>query len=261
MNTIYKNFISPLVVILTITLVFSETYSVLGQDLTPPAPKEPSSDLSMPEPVVFQEIKGSASLPVELELGFALDVGGMIIPGNWEVEGKVISHDNRTITFLTEKNETAHLVYRLPKGFQIGLEKEDGLFIQRELRGFQTSMGYRIMLHGPDSIEVASGILQGESPHEVGITEGLVLFQEKASKEVMTESQYETTYWVPVFAVTEEGKIKLDLFEPIDLKIHGMMYRVMIRQSNMVEPTKGYDHVAKGAGYIMEYIVLSGSKL
>ena len=69
-------------------LIFSLTLMLLlilgggelwAQEMKPPVPKESSSNLKMPKPVMAAEIKGQANLPESLRLGFAMDLSGMRI--------------------------------------------------------------------------------------------------------------------------------------------------------------------------------------
>lgn len=255
MKTTHLKFTKPLVQILILTFILHGSISIFGQEMKPPAPKEPSSNLQLPEPVVFQEIKGSASLPEELILGFALDLGGVILPGNWDVQGKVVSSDNRVITFSTEQGQTGHLVYRLPKGFQLLLADDDVVKLKRNMNGYQTSLGNKFTLLSSDSLEIASGVLPGEFPHKVMIQDGLTLQQEKEVGSLLSESKFELTYMVPVYALTEDGKIKLTLFEPEVIKLDNTRYRIMILQSSKIVSQDKFEETSEGNGYILEYVV------
>lgn len=257
MKTTNSNTYASSVIILIIAIVATISIPLFAQDLTPPKPIVASSELQMPEPIQFQELKGRASLPDELKLGLAIDLDGIVLMGNWKIQAKVVSIDNRIITFVSEKEETGHLVYRLPKGFELSLETEEKIGLQRTMVGNQTALGYQFFLRGSNTLELAAGNILNEIPHRIKLLDGLLLEQNKKTTGILIENQYETHYNVPVVARTKDRAIKLNLFEQEIFKVQGNTYKIMVIQSTLIKPSKKYEEVSEGAGYLLEYVLIS----
>ena len=95
------------------------TRQASAEDLKLPVPERASSTLEVPKPVRAERLKGKASLPEELKLGFALDLADTLVTGDWDVVGKIMSHKDRRVSFKTENGADGRVVYRLPKGLEL----------------------------------------------------------------------------------------------------------------------------------------------
>ena len=127
MRTIHQKYNCILVINLCVILLIS-SLAVQAQEMKPPKPKDASTDLVIPGPLEVQEIQGNATLPGDLVLGFALDLNGELMMGNWDLKGKVATHGDRLISFNTDQGQAGNLAYRLPKGFNI--EVKNGELLQ-----------------------------------------------------------------------------------------------------------------------------------
>ena len=255
MNTICKIYLKRWALGPTLVLVVFWTVSVLAQE-TPPAPKEPVSDLKMPKPVMFQELKGKANLPKQLKMGFGLDLAGKILSGNWDVKGKITAVDNEKVVFTTEKGETGNLVFRLPKGVRLSLAADELVSIKRTMRGYRAALGYKLVVANMEMLAITSGRLFGDSPQKVKIWDGLILEQGQKLGQTLSESKYETTYQAPVYLITDGRRIQLALGEAHEVTVQRKTYKVMIHKSSKIVPTKEYENVAEGSGYVLEYVAV-----
>jgi len=246
-----------LALILTLSIGLMLPVSAYCQVESPPPPKEPSSDLRMPEAVKHQDKKGNASVPEDSKLAFALDLSGIIKTGDWHIEGKVSSTENSAISFVTDKDETGHFVYRLPKDFRLTIEEKDWISIDRTMAGYGASLGYKLSVSGKDSLELASGKLYGNNPQQVKLSKDIILKQDTAFGKVVSESKYETIYHVPVAIMYDRKILQLDPNKTIGVEIHGIKYNLLITRSFLGIPSKGYEGVVEGSGYSLEYILVS----
>lgn len=247
----------PLAAILVLALVVCTADLARGQELKPPEPKKASTNLVLPKAVVFQEEQGLAILPKQLGLGFAVDLAGRIVLGDWAIEGKVTAVSTENVAFTTNKNEPGHLVFRLPKGFELPLAVGDPVSITRKTSGYQASLGYYLVVASDDQPVMASGRQFGISFQKTKMLDGFALEQDPAAEQVLTESKYETIYQVPIGYIADGEAVKLIPGEARQVTIQGQEFEVMILRSFRVVPTKEYEGVAEGSGYILEYVMVA----
>lgn len=224
---------------------------------TPPKPKEPATILSMPAAIEPEVVRGKASLPEELVLGFALDVGDTVLAGDWDVVASVIGLENRTVIFKTEKGEIGHLVYRIPKGMQFPLlEPKQPISIKRNLRGYEASLGYQLQVTSEDALMLSSGRIFGGKPQEAAISQRLLLQQIPDKATVLSESKYETIYQVPVYLIVDKKPVELKLGELTEFMLDGKIFLIMVTESSNVIPNEEYKGVVEGKGYALEYVLV-----
>lgn len=224
---------------------------------TPPKPKEPATTLSMPATIESKVIRGKASLPEELVLGFALDVGDIVLAGDWNVVASVTGLENRTVIFRTEKGEIGHLVYRVPKGMRFPLLKpEQPISIRRNMRGYEASLGYQLHVTSEDDLMLSSGQIFGEKPQEATISQRLFLQQIPDKATVLSESKYETIYQVPVYLIVDKKPVELKLGELTEFMLDGKIFLIMVTESNNVIPNEEHKGVVEGKGYALEYVLV-----
>ena len=249
--------IIPCLWVLKTTLVLMALWTTfLFAQKMPPAPKEPVSDLKMPEPVLFQEIKGKATLPAQLKLGFNLDLAERIKTGNWDVNGKVAAVDSEKVVFVTERGEAGNLVFRLPEGLRLLIRTGEPVSIKRTMRGFQAALGHELVITSARRLVVSSGRLFGDSPLKVKVWDGLTILQERELDKPLSESKYETTYQVSVTLLADGGRIQLALGTPSMVTVDGKAYTVMIKNSSKLIPNKEYEGLVEGSGYSIEYVAV-----
>ena len=254
MKTTYKRYLKGssfgttlLLVVFSITLVFAQQ--------KPPAPKEPVSNLKMPSPVKFQELKGRATLPKQGNLGFGLDLAEKVLHGNWDIKGKVTAVEADRVTFTTDKGEVGNLVFRLPKGLRLSLVANEAVSIKRTTMGYRAVLSYKLLVASSEKLVITSGRLFSDSPQKVKIWDSLILEQDGELGQGL-KTKYETTYQVPVTLTIDGGKIELALGEAHEVIVQGKTYNVMMYQSCKVVPTKEYEGVAEGSGYVLEYVAV-----
>jgi len=240
---------------ISLMLVIFSTTLVLAQE-KPPAPKEPVSNLQMPQSVKVSDLKGRAVLPEQTRLGFGLDLDDKILGGNWDVKGRVTSVEPGKLAFTTGQGETGNLVYRLPEGVPLSLSADEPVSINRTTIGYKAAMGYNLVVGSTDRLVINSGLLIGELPQKVQIGDGFTLEQDKQSGRVLIKGKYETIYQVAVNLVTDDGKIQLTTDEMHEVTVRGKTYNVMIYQSSRVVPTKEYQGLAESSGYALEYMLV-----
>lgn len=241
--------------LLTVACLSFFTVKVLAQEKTPPKPKEPSTILQMPKPVTVKEITGRATLPEKLTHGFAIDVADKVLTGNWDVKGRVIALEDGGIIFKTEKEETGHFVYRLPKGMKFVSNREQQIFIKRILEGYAASLGHIMYVTSENDLIIASGRIFGDKPREVRITKDLLLQQSPDQTIVISKSRYETIHKVPVALISDDKSIKVSIGEPAEFAIKGKSYLILVTESSETIPTKEYERIAEGKGYSLEYVI------
>ncbi len=247
-----------LLLVLTACLTFLPSCaSNETQEQTPPKPKEPVTTLKMPAPIEPKVIKGEATLPEELVLGFALDVGGTVLAGDWNVVATVIGFENRTVIFKTEKGEIGHLVYRIPKGVQFPLLKpKQPVSIRRNMRGYEASLGYQLHVTSEDYLMLSSGRIFGGEPQEAAISQRLLLQQIPDKQTVLSENKYETIYQVPVYLIVDKKPVELKLGELTEFMLDRKVFLIMVTESSNAIPNEEYKGVVEGKGYALEYVLV-----
>lgn len=239
---------------LVISLIICNT--LLAQDKRPPIPKEPVTDLKMPEPVIFQEMKGQATIPKQVKLGFGLDIGNKVLVGNWDVKGRVNTVDAQKVSFITEEGDKGNLVFRLPKGLQLQLTADEPVTIKRISRGYKAALGYQLSVESKKRLVINSGRLFGDTPKRVRFPEGMTVVQSDEPGHILSRSKFETIYQIPVILITDTQKMPLTISITNRIKAGEKTYQVMISCSINVVPTKEYEGVAESSGYVLEYVVI-----
>jgi len=211
----------------------------------------------MPAPIESRVIRGEATLPEELVLGFALDVSDTVLAGDWDVVASIIGIEERTVIFETEKGETGHLVYRIPKGMQFPLlEPKQPISISRNMRGYEASLGYQLHVTSEDDLMLSSGRIFGEKAQEARILPRLLLQQIPEKATVLSESKYETIYQVPVYLILNEKPRELKLGELTEFMLDRKVFLIMVTERSNVIPNEEYKGVAEGKGYTLEYVLV-----
>lgn len=118
-------------------------------------------------------------------------------------------------------------------------------------------MGYDLVVANPERLVIASGRLLGDSAQKIKILDGLALEQGRELGQVLIESKYETIYQVPVTVITDDKKMQLAPREALTVTVQDKAYQVMIHQSSKVVPSKEYEGVVEGSGYVLEYIAVT----
>lgn len=256
METAYNALVKSLTSLTIMALVVCGTNSVFAQEKEPPAPKEPVSNLIMPKPVKSQELRGRAKLPEQLKLGFALDLAEKILPGNWDFKGHVSAIDAEKVTFTTDQGQTGNLIFRLPEGFQLSLVSGDAVSIKRKTIGYSASLGYELVVASSEKLVSTSGRLFSDSAQEVSLWDGLTLEQSQELGQVLSRSEYETIYQVPVTLSIDGRETQLIPGEASEVVDGGKTYRIMVQESSRIVPTREYEGVAEGSGYVLEYVAV-----
>jgi hypothetical protein len=241
--------------LLTVAYLLFLSTAVFAQEKTPPKPKEPSTILRMPNPVTVQEMKGRATLPEQLSHGFAIDVAEKVLSGNWDVRGKVIALENGTVAFKTEKEETGHLVFRLPKGMRFIPKPNQQISIKRAVQGFGGSLGHMTRLTSENELILASGRLYGDRPREGSVFQKLSLRQVSDRTQVASKTKYETTYKVPVVLTSDGASVRLSIGEPAEFTFAGRKFLALVTESSETIPAKEYEGIAEGKGFSLEYVI------
>ena len=228
---------------------------ISAQDKTPPKPKEPSSTLHMPNPVTVKPLQGSATLPEGVQHGYAVDIADRILTGNVDVKGRVTALEAGRLVFTTEKQETGHLAYRLPRGMALKLKHNDQFSLTRTMVGRGVTLGYTLLITGGKDLMVASGRAFGDTPNNLTILPGLVLRQVQDRTKVSAQGRYETTYATPA-TLTSDGQTKrLTTGEPAEFTSKGKTYLLMIRESSETVPAREKEGVSEGQGFTLEYAI------
>lgn len=228
---------------------------ISAQDKTPPKPKEPSSTLHMPNPVTVKPLQGSATLPEGVQHGYAVDVADRILTGNVDIKGRVTALESGRLVFATDKQQTGHLVYRLPRGMTLKLKTNDDFSLTRTMTGRGASLGYGLLLTGGKDLTLASGRVNGDIPNNITIVAGLTLRQAQDRSKKAAEGRYETTYNAPVTLVSDGQAKRLTTGEPTEFAFKGKTYLVMIRESSEIVPTKEKEASSEGQGFTLEYAI------
>jgi hypothetical protein len=227
-----------------------------AQEQSPPTPQEPVTNLQMPMPVTTEAIKGRATLPEALPLGFAVDVADIVLGGDWDIRGTVLAFEDRIVSFRTDKGEIGHLVFRLPEGIRFPpLRPEQPISIQRKLRGYGPSLGYELQVTSTERLVLASGSIAGGEPQTVNLGSRVSLQQGSERTAVLSESKYETTYQVPVVLNLDGIPRELPIGRSIEFSADGAGYLLMVTQSNEVRPTKEQEGSDVSTGYNLQYVL------
>jgi len=221
----------------------------------PPTPEVASSELKLPDAIKAGDVKGQATLPDQLRLGFALDIAGIIPSGDWDIQATVTSIENRVLAFRTEQGETGRLVYRLPKEMQLPIKLGQPISIKNKIIAFEVSQGYALLLTSEDNSVLASDHLLGQQPLEAKPLEGLSLRQLGEQKTVLNQSKFDTIYQVPVSLSAGGQPINIPMGKSTEVKLNGKSFLLMVTESTESIPTKEYAGVAEGRGYILEYVI------
>lgn len=221
----------------------------------PPTPQVPSSELKLPDQVKSEEIKGQATLPADLPLGFALDVAGKIAGDDWDVQGTVTSIENRVVVLRTEKGETARLVYRLPKEVPLPIKVGQPINIKNSFAGFEGRTGSTLLITSEGKSVLAAGRVFGEKPLEAKIQDGLSLRQIGERKTVLSQNEYGTLYQVPVLAASGGQTIDVPISKLTALTLQGKSFLALVTESTENSHTKEQEGTAEGRGYMLEYVI------
>ncbi len=236
------------------SLYLLQTRQASAEDLKLPVPKQASSTLEVPKPVRAERLKGKASLPEKLKLGFALDLADTLIAGNWDAVGKVISHKDRVVSFRTEQGADGNFVYRLPDGLELRVSPNQQIWLKRELRLFEGSWGYTFWLRADGVLTVASGRVSGAKQMSVQIEKGLA-FKQMDKKEKISEGEYGTTYRVPAILVVNGQPVPLSLNTQTQLEFQSHKYVAVLTYSSKFIPSEKHMGAAEGGGFRMEYVL------
>jgi len=234
--------------------------SILAQ-VNPNAPKVAVSNLAYPDPVIHQETKGAANLPEQLTLGFSLELEGILVTGNWDIQGKIVSTDSSRISFITESNQKGNLVYRIPREMTIVLKDGDPISIKRIMKGFQSSLGYELAIKSFDYLHIYSGKMFSEEPLKIKISDDLSLYQDEVNERVLNESKYETFYMVPVELISDQDSRVITVGQTHREAFQDIAYSVFVKNSSRTLPAKEYEGLAEGSGYALEYLIVIGRQV
>lgn len=240
-----------------IAMIVVDCSFIIPQEKNPPAPKKPVSELKMPEPIRSQEIKGLASIPEGIKIGYALDLSNMILMGNWNIQGKVAAINHEKISFVTEKDEKGNFVYRLPEKFELSINSGESIDINRLLIGFEASLGFQLLIQSKNNIILGAGRINDKSPQIIKVTNGITLQQSKEQGKVLSESDFETIYDVPITLITDGRSTELKQGKAQDIKLGEKTLRILVYQSQEIIPSEKYEGVSEGSGYILEYVVIT----
>lgn len=229
--------------------------TVYAQNHKPPPPKEPVSDLHMPKPVTPVIVKGKATLPEQLRLGFALDVGAEILGGNWDFAGKITEIEKNRIGFVTDQGKTGNFLYRFPLPTRLPVRPGNSIIVKREIVGHRAALGYRLLVTSSATMIIASGRLFDESPHTVKVFERLSISQSPILGRAISKSRFETIYDVPVKISGDGDSIEVNSGRTGEVIIQDKLYLVHISRSTSVKPSRRYEGIAEGSRYALEYIV------
>lgn len=236
-------------------LAISCSVGAIAQD-KPPAPKDAATELKMPNTVRAEKLKGIATLPDQVKLGFGLDLEGQKLPADWDIRGIATAVSDDKISFTTDKDETGNLVFRLPKGLSLALAQNDSISILRKTKIYGPTLDYGLLVSSSGKLVVASGRIHGESPQRAEVWNDVRLVQSGELGSTLSESQYETTYEVPVSLLSENRSIQLTIGEAHGFIVRGETCNVMVRFSHKVVPAEGQEGVFEGSGYTLEYIAV-----
>lgn len=223
---------------------------------TPPVPEKPSSTLQYPEPVIDDKITGRAVIPAAISQGFAVDLAGKVLTGNWDIKGRVLAIEKGEILLKTEKQETGRFVYRLPKSARLPVKVDQQISILKTLKGFEGTLGYIVRVDLNNSIALASGRIFGNKPIEVKILEELSLKQVSGKEEIISNSKFEKMSKIPVLLQIKKEEKLFTIGEPYEFDINDKKFVVIVNESSNVIPTKEYEAISEGKGYTLEYAII-----
>jgi hypothetical protein len=223
----------------------------------PPAPEAPVSDLQLPDPVVPGDIRGEASLPDRLSLGFAMDLDGRLLGGNWSVEGNVTEVTPGRLTLVSNQQREGHFVYRLPAGLRLFMRPGQTISVQRDAHLFQSSMGYNLLVESSGELALAAGSLVGSAPREVRIRPGLFLRQIGQRAGILRDTKYETTYVIPLVLSVGGMDRRLQEGELTDFGFGLRDYSILVLRSSETVATENYKGIFDGGGYLLRYVLVS----
>lgn len=231
---------------------------LFAQQLTPPTPQQPTTVLRPNPPIKAPELAGTASIPEQVKLGFALSVGQRIIPASWNIRGTITAMTSGQILIKTDQNEPAILAYRLPNDLRLPLTADDAIELKREPKGFKATLGHELSIKRGEKTIVASGRLMGDAPQQAKIGDNITLEQQAEPQRTLVESAYETTYGLSATLMGADGTRKpLPSDEVQEITLGGTKYRALIRINNKIVPSKKKTGIAEGGTYVLEYIILA----
>lgn len=231
------------------------TPACFAKEMKPPAPKKAMTVLQYPEPVFSKELKGNASLPNQAKLDFGLDVGNVVLRGNWNVQGQITSVAENKVSFKTRSKEKGNLVFHLPDRMVLPLKSGMPFNVNRKIIGIGASLGYSLVLESQTKEMVLSGRLHHPKPLRLDFTERFKLVQ-KEKGSILSDTKFEKIYQVPVYMEVGTRKIDLPLNETTDVELNGGRYNIHILQSTLTEPSKAYNGLEEGSGYYLEYVMV-----
>lgn len=229
-----------------------------AQQLSPPAPPQPSSVLRPVPPVNATEPAGSASIPEQASLGFSLSVGQRIMPAEWNIRGTITTMSSGKLLIKTDRDESATLAYRLPKELRLPLKAGDAVEINRASKGYKATLGHELSIKRSEKTVVAVGRLIGDTPQQVKVGDGITLEQLAEPQRTLSESAYETIYGLAATMTGKDGSRKSLSSDGVqDVTIGGNKYQILIRINNKTVPAKSKAGLAEGGTYVLEYVIVA----
>ncbi|UCF78045.1 MAG: hypothetical protein JSW03_07980 [Candidatus Eiseniibacteriota bacterium] len=251
-------------------LVLAATLLLLGLVLTtscqrkrqptaekePPVPATASSELQMPDAVRSGHLEGEASVPDEIPLAFAADLAGKLLTGDWNVRGEVSAVEDGKVTFLSDHQQTGHLVYRLPAGLRILLAPNRPFSLRRDAEFYAAGLSYDLVALSAGDLIVTSGRLFGPVPQRSRIWKELSIRQANQREAIIGESKYGTTYSVPVLVVVEGQTTSVEVGIVEQIRLGAETYSLLVLRSCEGVPSEEYGGVFEDAGFGLEYVVV-----
>jgi hypothetical protein len=246
-----------------------------GQLLQSP---ERSSATRKPPVVEDEPVKGEASLPEKLPLGFALDLDGTVLTEDWELTGSVIEMEQGKLSFRSgDTDKIGHLVYRLPQNLAMPLSGGDSFKIVRKKVVRDSRIGFELVIQSVQGeVILGAGRVFDSRPPEppqgdarallnTEVARGtplssLIFRAAKAPAKIDSRSAKIDVYDVPLRLLGGDNLNLNDVAEiapqsePVQLQMNGVTYRFGLLQSRLEVPKTEFKDVAESPGYSLEYV-------
>lgn len=228
-----------------------------GQEMRPPPPDTASSVLRMPAPVPDSARAAQATLPEEGQgITFLLQLGGAAVAGDWNVQGNVTDVDSGSVSFRTADGQGALLLYRLVPAVQLPIRAGESIAVRRTMRGHGAVLGYTLDVTAGNRLTLSSARLSDDSALVETVADGVRLSQIAAERSLLTRSQYEVLYQVPLRLSVDGQELVVAVGQATEFRHQDNTYALLVTRSNEVAATPEYEGLQEGGAFSLEYVVI-----
>lgn len=259
-------------------MIVGSSLLVCNAAAQPPAPKVSSGTVELPPAAKPEtEFDGEPKLPADLRLGFAVEVGGKTIVGNWRVQGTITELENGRVSFTTPDQKIGHLHFRLPKGQEFPLKQDQSFVATKSVTQSDGNLGYNFtLLSGDDLVLLARRAHQPEPPTPqstspfLGAMGAMVNAQDvnywapQERGEPSHRSRFVDVYDIPIDIRRQQNAHLLSGGQPLSAArstdefnlTDQKPFDLTLLESRLVVPRASVGQAVESAGYTLEYVMI-----